>query len=82
MARRIKLELEHEWPYRILGITATIQDYRLAHFISQKTGLLFQRQEDLSLALPSKTGRCRSIPPGTKSTCRLLIIPTGWKTPT
>lgn len=55
MARRIKLELEHEWPYRILGITATIQDYRLAHFISQKTGLLFQRQEDLSLDLPSKT---------------------------
>lgn len=55
MARRIKLEIEPEWPYRLLGITSPLNDYRLVHYLSQVTGLTFQRMDDLIVNLAAHT---------------------------
>lgn len=53
MAKRLKLELGFENPYHMLGISTTLNDFRLAHFMSEVCELQFRQVGEISTRLKS-----------------------------
>ncbi|HRY97554.1 MAG TPA: IPExxxVDY family protein [Bacteroidales bacterium] len=57
MARRLKLDIAPEYPYRLLGISCTLQDFRLAYFLSGSSGLDFCQEEEIAMHMPHFSGQ-------------------------
>lgn len=53
MARRLKLDIGSDTIYRMLGITTTLSDYRLAYYLSGASRLSFSQEGEIITQLSS-----------------------------
>jgi len=49
MAKRLKLEVSVDYPYRMLGIASTLRDYRLAYILTRATGLDYRQEIEIEV---------------------------------
>ncbi|MBE0641726.1 MAG: hypothetical protein IH599_06800 [Bacteroidales bacterium] len=47
MAKRLKLDVGPEYPYRMLGIASTLRDYQLAHILTRATRLDYRQEGEI-----------------------------------